>query len=545
MRRLTPLLVLLLLAALAWLGWTVLSTDGGNAAVRDVGQASPVAAGMPEAPTGDTPEAVAPARARVREHAAVPIRDEGAAEEMATTTFTVRVVDLENRPVPGVALDFRAPALEGEAARRTRSDGRASWDGPATLLPYDIEVGSPLFDAQPLRDAETVIVVDDLLPLEIEFVDQETGRPVEVAIAGSPLESDNVLSYRHLSRYVAKVAPVRRGRDADFWIDVDAPEGWVLPDSPVVRAGFISRYATAVRSTVPVAREVPLTVRVLRHDGSPAPDATISASVTGARTLSTTTTESTGGDGIATIRSLPFLRGERLTVSAMDADGRVAPTEEAVLVDADRPLSITLRLPEEAGGPWIGRGGGASSRFSCRADRRHLPAGTARLTVTLTRRNGLPAAGARVLLSGPNGRTGRANDAGRVEFVDLTAGTYRVTLREPGLVTTTDEVTLVDGESRAVAVQETAGRAATLRVVDADGLPLPNVRVVVELPWGEQHVQLDNAGVQRLDHWTDVSGRVRFTDLPAGKLSAVATLGSRRVVAELGDDETVLALPNR
>jgi hypothetical protein len=93
-----------------------------------------------------------------------------------------------------------------------------------------------------------------------------------------------------------------------------------------------------------------------------------------------------------------------------------------------------------------------------------------------------------------------------------------------------------------MAVRETMGRSAMVRVLDTDGFPLPNVQILLELPWGEPHVQLID-GVQDLDHWTDLSGRCRFIDLPADAVEVTAKHGSRQVIGKLERDSLQLVMP--
>lgn len=539
MRRLALLLALIAIALLAWLALQNGDHDAPSSPSHSFDSdhaAQPVSDAPSDAPAAEkTP--------RVRAHATVATPDERPAEPEETRSYTVRVVDHRDAPVPGVSISLGTNLGNDPPAKRTRSDGSASWD--VATRAREIKIKSPLFDPVVLQERETIVRLDDLLPLEIQFIDQESRRPVGVWIQGSPLESDDVLSNQQVTSYEPRAAPVRAGRRADLKLWFDAPDGYVVVKRPgysVPRSGFVSRYATAVRTTVPVARELRLRVRALRHDGSPAENATASISVTGDDLMSTTVTVGSSGESL--VAGLPFVRGEHVIVRADDAEGRRSPTEEALLVDSDRELTMTVRLPKEPPNSAIGIGGGIGSAFSDRSARRRQPEGTGRLIVTVSRRNGLAAGGALVMLHGPVKHSDRADDAGRVEFDRLPAGKYRVHLREPGLVYATGDVELTDGESRTIALREPPGRAATVRVLDADGLPLPNVRVHVQLPWRSRHVQV-NDGLQELDHWTDLSGRVRFTDLPKGKHVVVAEFGSRRAEAPLVGDTVDITIPNR
>jgi hypothetical protein len=539
MRRLAPLPVLLLAAVVAWL---VLS--GAEESARRPAGDSPavdVERPRPSGPVGTASRGASretEGDARKRRHAAVSTPATAEAPEEETRRFTLKVVDQADRPVAGAAVVLADE--KGGPSRFTRSDGTTWRDVPLDVT--ELTARSDLFDPIEITDEETVVRLDDLVPLEVHFVDQETGRPVEVTITGSPLETDNVQSHRGYTVWRTRVAPVRPGRTAGFHLLFSAPDGYALMEEDgVERGAFVSRYAERVRTTVPVARELKLTVTVLTHDGKPAKGATVTASVTGRR--STQSSVETAASGVARVTDLPFVRGERLSLSAFDFEGRRADGEEVLLVDADRELTVTLRLSKEPSNGAIGIGGGSGSSFVDRLRRRPPPDGSGRLSISATRRNGLPAAGAFLFARGPVSRTGRADEDGRLEFSGLPAGTYIVTMREPGLVATSQEVELVDGEARTIAVREIEGRTATVRVVDAEGLPLPNVRVSVRLPWGH-HVQVVD-GVQDLDHWTDLSGRVRFVDLPSVPVTVTATLGSRSEKRKLEGDTLDVTLPNR
>ena len=540
MRRLPLLLVLIAVAILAWLALRDGVLDATGTSPRQAAT-EPARESTPDAPD-DVPLAQKPPR--VREHTAVtPPVERRAEEDVETTTYVVRVVDQHDRPVPGTSIALGTNLGNDPPAKWTRSDGSASWDVASRAR--EVTVRSTLFDPVVLQAPETVVRLDDLLPLEIQFIDQESRSPVGVWVQGSPLETDDLLSNRQVTTYEPRAAPIRAGRQADLKLWFWAPDGYVVvrrPGYSVPRSGFVSRYATSVRTTVPVARELQLRVQVLRHDGSPADGATVTTTVTGADAASSS--DVVGASGENFVAGLPFVRGERLSVQAGDDEGRQSPTEEVLLVDSDRELTVTVRLPAAAPNSDIGVGGGMSSSRSGRPGKFIPPEGTGSLAIAVSRRNGLPAAGALVLVTGPVDRSDRADDAGRIEFDRLPAGKYRVHLREPGLVYATDDVELADGESRTIALAEAPGRAATVRVLDADGLPLPNALVQVDLPWGERHVQITD-GAQELDHWTDLSGRVRFTDLPAGTLTVVVHFGSRRVNAPLEGDAVDVTIPNR
>jgi hypothetical protein len=325
---------------------------------------------------------------------------------------------------------------------------------------------------------------------------------------------------------------VRPGQQAPLRIFVDAPEGYVTRgESPALRGALISRYAEAVRAMVPLPRELKLRVRVLRHDGTPEARGLAHASVTGSPHKSDAEVDD---QGEVLLRGLAFLRGEKLTVSGRDPDGRSTTLEPLILDDESRELVVVVTLPEDPD-LTISISGGTGDSFRSRGRPKTVQLGRGSITVTALRRNGLPAPDAKVLLSGPRGGSGRTDEQGRITFDRLPEGSYRLTLREPGLVATTMTVDLVDGEQATAVLREQAGRDGEVLVRDADGRPVAHARIAVRYPWREAHIQMVD-GVQLLDLYTDLHGRCRLTDLPAAEVNVTATFGTRRAVGKLGSE---------
>ena len=551
MRRFVPLLVLLLIALFAWLVMGGGTDEGDRAKSRESASVN----GEERAGADSTPDPTTKTE-RTRKHAVIAPPQDVAGARPESATYTLRVIDEHEVPVPGVVFEVEVPSLityrqaDGVVVSGsgtdvfsmvTGSDGAISFDVPPDL--GDATALSSLTGDITCSEPETVVHLDDLLPLEIRFIDQETGRPVDVVSWGSPLAEDGLTPCSMFAKYRLDAAPVRAGRDVDLNLWFTAPDGYVTRDGhAVVRKAFISRYATAVRTTIPIARELRLRVRVLRHDGTPAVGASATATVTGAYVAHTSDTADASG-GI-TVEGLPFTRGERLLVYARDAEGRVSPTERLILSDVEREVVVTVRLPEDPPRGETGGGGGAGGAFSRSSGQRRITRGTARLAIAATHRNGLAASGALVVVAGPVNSKGRTDGDGRVEIEGLSAGIYTVTLREPGIVATSMTVEITDGETLTVALRETQGRAATVNVVDTDGLPIPNVRIEVDLPWGAPHVQLVD-GVQDLDLLTDLAGNARLVDLPGEPVTVIAKLGSRTVKVPLIGDSIQIRMPNK
>jgi hypothetical protein len=188
-------------------------------------------------------------------------------------------------------------------------------------------------------------------------------------------------------------------------------------------------------------------------------------------------------------------------------------------------------------------GGGAGGSFRGRlAGSKRSDAGTASLEVHGLRRDGRPAAGARVRVVAADGTVRRleldAEGRGRVE--QLVAGRQVARLAEPGLVPGAAEVTLAEGQHAAVTVREPVGGQLEVTVVDREGLPAPFARVTIEQPSGAAWADLDADGVQRLDPYVDHLGRRSYLHVEAGDVRVKAAWASRKGerAATVGDGAT-------
>jgi uncharacterized protein (DUF2141 family) len=124
--------------------------------------------------------------------------------------------------------------------------------------------------------------------------------------------------------------------------------------------------------------------------------------------------------------------------------------------------------------------------------RRPLPAkaGTGVISGTVSVASGLPAVGARIMLSGadlPAGRTAMTDNQGRFTIQGLAAGSYRLAVSKPGHVTVSygqrrpvgpgTAIQLSDGERRDITLQLPRGGVITGMVVDERGEPAINTSV--------------------------------------------------------------------
>jgi len=158
----------------------------------------------------------------------------------------VRVLGPGGVPIEGIDLNPVEGLVTENSARFqiTDRDGWAVWDAPE--LDPKAEVVSPLdHHSVPLRWPETILRHDDLIPLEVLFVDARTGGVLQGGRAQcfkGPENSDPYL-----------VAPLTRGFPCDFLLAVEPPSGMIGRQgaTQLVR-GLVSALAQRVRLRVPV-----------------------------------------------------------------------------------------------------------------------------------------------------------------------------------------------------------------------------------------------------------------------------------------------------
>ncbi len=514
--------------------WSALSFD------ETPSQAGPADAASTEHSTGSTAhdEATADAPSRRRRSDATDgasAADPSDLEPGVSRRLTVRILGPGDGPVPGVAL-----YLDGSASTESQwSDLQGEVHIDVPLATESVRIRLPSLELEPLTLTEDVTELryDDLLPLEIVFVDQESGYPLAVT-PHSPILFGDAAGARREFVWLSS-APLRRGGLADFAIGLDAPEGYVHPgNASLRRKGRVSRFADRVRATVPIPRELQLRVSVRRADGKAAPRASITTLLSGVTHPLPRATADHRGE--ATVRGVPFLRGETLLVTASDAHGRAGSATPVTLGNDWEGLDLAVDLPEEPNAAiGISHGGGVS--FTSRSERSTATLGRAELRVSAFQSNGLPAAGALLQLSGPLSRRERADETGAVVFRNLPPGHYTVALREPGLVATAVDVDLSAGASQIISITEQPGRDASVVVRDEHGRPVPRVRLSVMLPWREAYVHLVD-GTQDLDLLTDARGTFNLVNLPAVAVAVTATFGSRSASGTLSEATLELVL---
>ncbi len=152
--------------------------------------------------------------------------------------------------------------------------------------------------------------------------------------------------------------------------------------------------------------------------------------------------------------------------------------------------------------------------------------GSASLTVLLLRRDGRPAAGAALRLSGPVSRRARAGPDGRATFDRLPAGVFEVATVEPGLVHASASVRLDQGTALSLDLLEPMGWTGTVTLLDEEGRPVPFAALEIEQECGAPYAVLE--GDLQVDGlFTGPLGCATLRELSSGQAIVTARFGSR------------------
>jgi len=149
-----------------------------------------------------------------------------------------------------------------------------------------------------------------------------------------------------------------------------------------------------------------------------------------------------------------------------------------------------------------------------------------------------------VTILGPWRERRAANADGIAQFPHLPAGTYTVSCSEAGMLPVWVSVDLGIDEERTLDLAEPRGRPLRVRVVDANGDPLPLARVRVGTRFGTTWTRMEGAE-QSLDIFTDALGTVALTNAPSGAVPITAFYGSRSARTEArSEGDTIVTIPD-
>jgi hypothetical protein len=445
----------------------------------------------------------------------------------------------------------------------------AGEDVPVEAVYGDSDVAIPARLASPPRPPTTVTAPSTPSPTPVPPAAEPPTMTLRVVVvdseSGLALPAARVEVFRPGSLY-ADVPPVPgRAAPEDVWLvpgldggapvriwpalslttrfRVATPDGFLAHESTDVSA-TLSAYARSLSYVYPLHREARVLVTAQLPSDAPA-DSPARVTASSFTTAADWVRVEPAGVGAWRVRGLPYFRGEPLCAGVAIQDvasgrgwGGNGTAAMARFPDQEAVVHV-LFAPSEP--PATGGGAGGSFRGRLAGSKRS-DAGTASLEVHGLRRDGRPAAGARVRVVAADGTVRRleldAEGRGRVE--QLVAGRQVARLAEPGLVPGAAEVTLAEGQHAAVTVREPVGGQLEVTVVDREGLPAPFARVTIEQPSGAAWADLDADGVQRLDPYVDHLGRRSYLHVEAGDVRVKAAWASRKGerAATVGDGAT-------
>jgi hypothetical protein len=418
----------------------------------------------------------------------------------------------------------------------TGADGVARLHGEFRGRPEVLLSGAVPDTRVPLATRSTVVRIPALLPLDVAVVDGWTGREIPGASAALRRPGGDLQAVRTPGEGGRRETPlVRAGAFESLNLAVDLPAGYAppAPGATLNVASAISRYAERARAEVVAWPEARIRLRVEDADGNP---------VAGARPgfLACGRWSREAAEGISDaagalpIRGLPCIPGEGARAAVRLGD-RIGAASFALPAPGEERTATVVLPREPNAGTSIGVGGGAGGAFEGRQARsrntRHA-AGAGEVEVEVRRRDGRPAAEAKVVVLAPDWprQEGRTGADGRIAFRPIPAGEATVSLEEPGLPATPVRATVEAGSRAQVLLVEEEGASSEVLVLLADGAPAPGAELRVTCSSGLPYVRMDGA-VQVLTHRTGPDGRCALPGLPPGSVTVQAALGGRTASA--------------
>ena len=451
----------------------------------------------------------------------------------------LRFQDEHGRPVAGVPVSGW-----GEEREYATSDADGIVRAPLRegvtpdAIEDELRLGNIRLRRGEVLSSRGVTVLPDLVPLEVELVDAETGTPiggsVEVASEGGafvPLRSRSGV-------HVLDPAPIQRAEETELRFRIHLPPGYVSadalrsrrarqawPDEAYMRSAEVSRYAERVHVTLPVRPEARIRVRVVDEADEPIEGATVlELVVAGCRVKPTSTPTNERGEMV--LRGVPFFRGSLLRVQVATTDHQSTAVGTVTLADPDSEaqIRVVVRAHPESIGAYRGPHGEVPS---CGLPWKEVPNG-ATAVLWVVRRGGAPANRAflRLRRKGAASWDATFSDSnGRAIFSELPPGHYTAQLCEPGLVFTEWTFDLTAAETLERTVHESVGHRLPVVVHGVQDLALPFARVFVSPEGSDDLTWLGDDGVQHLDIHTDRDGRVVIPHLPGEKAEVSVQYG--------------------
>lgn len=384
----------------------------------------------------------------------------------------------------------------------------------------------PVHDDAPQPPAEEI---DRPLLLTVRAIEAATGRPI--AIESAALLATGDATRRTLSphgdAFVLLDAPLHRGAKFGRRVDITPVGAWRecnfdgdLADTT------ISPLASAIEVVQPMWPRLTVRVRVVDDQGAPVEAATVEAVGYETTGSSWYGLRGTGADGWTTRKLYGFVvPGERMRLRVSSTDGcREVLTEPLGEGPQDLALTVALHGPSEQPSRRGGGCGGCSTFFEW--EHVPFPGGPARTTVRVLTRDGVPAGGVSVGITG-SGPT-RAGDGSHILYLaqsttgadgaatfegDLSAAST-IAAWAPGLAPVEQHVA-IGADGAVFELREPGDRDLVVRVTDEDGRPVVSASVAGRYDRSSWTTRWDHAeirdGVQLTNVLTDSDGRATLT----------------------------------
>ena len=397
----------------------------------------------------------------------------------------------------------------------------------------------------------------------LEFVDADTGAPVTGCELLEPFVKESQLPTVPVVGHAAEDSPdrveVARFRElanphpyrTPLQRSVRVPPGRAiarrsLPGVPIARSAHSFRFVQ------PVHREVDVRVTFVDDSGQPSRGGMVVAWRVGDFVQRPAVVETIAG-GRVRLRGVPFVSGATLRLRCEidpdpDSEYEAPPLgiEEIIAESEDTkfdspfrwPMPASFRETIDARVP-IATLAEPTILDHCETDN-DLPTeeslgedgvpATGSVRIDVRGRDGKPVEGVFVSLGSASGWT--AAD-GVVAVAGVAVGPRSVSILEPGRVFATETFDVVANREARATFHELEGGTLDIEVVDAEGSAAPFARLTIQAGHGPAWLDIDDAGEQRLDPFTDVRGRRTCRRISPGRVTVAADRGDGHVKVEV------------